>query len=137
MTLGARTLAFYEVDRFEPRSRNENLAWLAFKGRGLGRTPVQGLGIALGTRLQRDGGWAPTPSMPTQWTAGDGSYVRYERLFGPRRNEHRERPFRDPFLERWVCKRTALAELERQLGASVSLVPDLEETPEEGYDPEG
>ncbi len=132
-TIGGRMCFSYEPTRFEPNDGSPDAAWLAFQGRGLARMPMQNLAVVLGARLQTEGGWQPSKTTPSMWTARDGSAVRYERYMGPRRSGHRERPFRDPFVERWICTRSAFADLEAALEASVSILAELEDSPEEGY----
>jgi hypothetical protein len=76
--------------------------------------------------LQLEGGWTYQGDARGVFTAGDGSQVRYERVLGAPRREPREHCFRDPYFERWVCKRTMIADLERRLRGSISTVPDLD-----------
>jgi len=128
--------AFTEPDRFDRYEGEPPPRWLAFKGRGLSRTPHQNFGVTISPLVQQEGGWTFNSASPPTWLAGDQSNVYYERLHGPRRKNVQERTFRDPFFERWVCTQTAVDDLERRLEGTVSLVSELEMTGEEALEDE-
>lgn len=125
-TFGGRMYAYTHDLRFDARDEDEPPCWLALLGRGLSRAPHQNVGVVPSTRLQLEGGWTYPGGARGMFTAGDGSQVRYERVLGAPRREPREHRFRDPYFERWVCKRTMIEDLERRLRGSISMVPDLE-----------
>lgn len=133
-TFGGRMFAFSELNRFDRYEGEPPPRWLAFKGRGLSRTPHQNFGVTISPLVQQEGGWTFKSAAPPTWHAGDQSRVYYERLHGPRRENFQERTFRDPFLERWVCSQTALDDLEKRLGGTVSLISELEITGEEALE---
>jgi hypothetical protein len=125
-TFGGRMFAYANPARFEAHEAEAPPCWLALLGRGLSRTPHQNIGVVPSARLQLRGGWVADETRRGAFVAGDGSPVRYERVLGPPRAQVRERCFRDPYVERWVCKRSAIEALERTLRGSISLVPDFE-----------
>ncbi|MFN0252810.1 MAG: ATP-binding protein [Kofleriaceae bacterium] len=130
-TIGGRMFAFTEESRFDRYEGDPPPRWLAYKGRGLSRTPHQNFGVTIGSLVQQQGEWTFESATPPTWLAGDRSSVYYERLHGPRRYNVQERTFRDPFVERWVCTQTALDDLEKRLGGTVTLTTEIEITGEE------
>jgi hypothetical protein len=133
-TIGGRMFAFAEESRFDRYEGEPPPRWLAYKGRGLSRTPHQNFGVTIGSLVQEAAGWTFESAAPPAWRAGNKSLVYYERLHGPRRSEVRERTFRDPFFERWVCTQTALDDLEKRLDGTVSLLAEIEVTAEEAHE---
>lgn len=124
-TIGARGFALYDTVRFENR-RSVLPHWLALTGAGLGRIPTMHFGVILSSLLQDQAGWTPTLD-PITWLAKDGSTVRYERIYAPRRDAPRETAFHQSYLERWICTRSAMEHLEQSFSNPISERQEIEQ----------
>ncbi|PKO18731.1 hypothetical protein CVU37_04920 [candidate division BRC1 bacterium HGW-BRC1-1] len=117
-TIGGRTFALYDLERFEPSVQGYDKPFF-FEAGGSGEFVFQQLDPFPALIWQNVFGWVPDPADPLQFLLGGQRVAWLERLHGPFRDEEREPSYRQPLLTRWVVKSDALNSAKEALGVYV------------------
>ncbi|GLX68420.1 hypothetical protein [Paenibacillus glycanilyticus] len=121
-TMNGRSFSLYDIDRYDPLDVTDPVLTMTCKSGGYGEFVNQSI-LCYPTLIWSElFGWYPSDNNPFVWLEDDIPVVRFEQLHGKVRNIIQDQLYRQPFIQRWVCKKQTLEKLESRLGVPVNSV---------------
>lgn len=121
-TMNGRTFALYDEERFDPQSIGTQSLGMTYKAGGIGEFNNQSMVCYPALLWQEMFEWYPSKNNPFIWCKDNNPVLKFEYFHGQMRDIAQDYLYRQPFLQRWVCSKKALKELENSLDIKISPV---------------
>lgn len=132
-TIFGRSSAFYFTDRYDPNEDDYidlDVCNLTLYAGGNFKLMYPHIWCYPSIFWQKVFCWEPSPTNPFIWFVDGKPDIRMERISGPTRDIHSsERFYRQPALQRWVCKKYVIEDAEKILGQELIGNFDIETMP--------